>query len=56
MLIVFCVGRPIEEGALFGWGIEVCGSYSCLGFLRGLLNTEWILTLLMFLLSGGSLI
>ena len=37
-------------------GIELCGSSSCLGGLRGLLNTEGTLTLPMFLLSDGSLI
>ena len=39
-----------------GWGIELCGSSSCVGGLRSLLNTEGILTLPMFLLSDGSLI
>ena len=39
-----------------GWGIELCGSSSCLEGLRSLLNTEGILTLPMFLLSHGSLI
>ena len=39
-----------------GWGIELCGSSSCLEGLRSLLNTEGILTLPMFLLSDGSLI
>ena len=39
-----------------GWGIELCGSSSCLGGLRSLLNTEGILTLPMFLLSDGSLL
>ena len=56
MLIVFCVKRPSEEGAPLGVGIELCGSSSCLGALRSLLNTEGILTLPMFLLSDGSLI
>ena len=56
MLIVFCVERPSEEGAPLGWGIELCGSSSCPGGLRNLLNTEGILTLSMFLLSDGSLI
>ena len=36
-------------------GIELCGSSSCLGSLRSLLNTKGILTLPMFLLSDGSL-
>ena len=39
-----------------GGGIELCGSPSCLGGLRSLLNTKGILTLLMFLLNDGSLI
>ena len=39
-----------------GGGIELCGSCSCLGGLRTLLNTEGILTLPMFLLSDRSLI
>ena len=56
MLIVFCVERPSEEGAPLGWGIELCGSSSCLEGLRSLLNTEGILTVPMFLLSDGSLI
>ena len=56
MLIVFCVERPSEEGAPHGWGIELCGSSSCLEGLRSLLNTEGILTLPMFVLSDGSLI
>ena len=56
MLIVFCVKKPIEEGAPLGWGIELCGSSSCLGGLRSLLNIEGILTLPVFLLSDGSLL
>ena len=56
MLIVFCVERPSEEHSPLGEGIELCGSSSCLGGLRCLLNAEGILTLPMFLLSGGSLI
>ena len=56
MLIVFCVKRPSEEGAPFGGGIKLCGSYSCVGGLRSLLNIEGILPLTMFLLSDGSLI
>ena len=56
MLIVFCVKRPSEEGASLGRGIELCGSSTCLGGLKSLLNTEGILTLPMFLLSDGSLI
>ena len=39
-----------------GGGIELCGSFSCLGGLRISLNTEGILTFPMFLLSDGSLI
>ena len=49
MLIVFCVERPSEEGAPLGWGIELCGSSSCLGGLRSLMNSEGILTLPMSL-------
>ena len=56
MLIVFGVERPSEEDAPLGWGVELCGSSSCLEGLRSLLNTEGILTLLMFLLSDGFLI
>ena len=56
MLIVYCVERPSEEGDSLGGGIELCGSSSCLGALRSLLNTEGILTLPMFLLNDGSLI
>ena len=56
MLIVFCVERPSEECAPLGWGIELCGSSSCLGGLRSWLITEGILTLPIFLLSDGSLI
>ena len=54
--VVFCVERPSKEGVPLGWGIELCGSSSCLGDLGSLLNTEGILTLPMFLLSNGSLI
>ena len=56
MLIVFCVERPSEKGAALGWGIELCGSSSCLEGLRSLLNTEGNLILPMFLLSDVSLI
>ena len=56
MLIVFCVERPSEEGAPFGWGIELCRCSSCVLGLRSFLNTKGILTLSMFLLSDGSLI
>ena len=51
MSIDFCVERPSKEGAPLGWGIELCGSSSCLGGLRCLLNTEGIPTLPMFLLK-----
>ena len=51
MLIVFCVERLSEEGAPLGGRIELCGSSSCQGGLRSLLNTEGILTLPIFLLS-----
>ena len=54
--VVFCVERPSQEGAPLGWGIELCGSTSCLGGLRHLLNTEGILTLSLDLLRDGSLI
>ena len=56
MLIIFCVERLSEKGAPLGEGIELCGSSSCLGGLRCLLNTEGIQTLQMYLLSDGSLI
>ena len=56
MLIVFCVERPSEESSPPWWGIELCGSSSCMGALRSLLNTEGNMTLPMFLLSDGSLI
>ena len=56
MLIVFCVERPSKEDAPLGGGIELCGSFSCLGGLSSLLNTEGILTIPMFLLSDGSFI
>ena len=56
MLIVFCDERPRKKVAPLGGGIELCGSSSCVGGLSSLLNTEGILTLPMFLLSGGSLI
>ena len=46
----------VKKVPLFGGGIELCGSSSCLGGLRSLLNTERILTLPMFLFSDGSLI
>ena len=38
-----------------GGGIELCGSSSCLGGLRSLLNTEGILSFPMFLLTDGLL-
>ena len=56
MLIVFCVERPCKECVPLGGGMELCGSCSCLGGLRSLLNTDGILTLPMFLLSDRSLI
>ena len=46
----------VKKVPLLGWGIELCGSFSCPSVLRSLLNTEGILTLPMFLLSDGSLI
>ena len=48
VLIGFCVKRPSEEGVPLGGGIELCGSSSCLGGLRILLNSEGILTLPLF--------
>ena len=48
--------RPSEEGAPLGGGIKLCGSSSGVGGLKSLLNTEGILTLLIFLLTDGSLI
>ena len=54
--VVFCVERSSEEGASLGGRIELCGTSSCLGGLRSLLNTERILTLPMLLLSDWSLI
>ena len=46
----------VEKVPLLAGGIQLCGSSSCLGCLRSLLNTEGILTLSMFTLSDGSLI
>ena len=46
----------VKKVPSLGKGIELCGSSNCLGALRSLLNTEGILTLLMFLLSDGFLI
>ena len=37
VLIVFCVERPSKEGAPLGGGIELCGSFSCVGGLISLL-------------------
>ena len=48
--------RVIEEGAPLDWGIQLCGSSSCVWGFRSLLNTEGIMTLPMFLLSDISLI
>ena len=57
MLIVSCVKKTqVKKVPPLGGGIELCGSSSCLGGLRSLLNMEGILTLPMFLLSNGSLI
>ena len=44
----------VKKVSPMGGGIELCGSSSCLGALRSLLNTEGILTLPVFLLSDGS--
>ena len=56
MLIVFVLKDQVKKVPPLGGGIELCGSSSCVGGLRSLLNTEGILTLPMFLLSDGSLI
>ena len=48
MLIVFFVERPSKEGDPLHGGIELFGSFSCVGGLRSLLNTKGILTLPMF--------
>ena len=52
----FALKDQVKKVPLLGRGIEPCGSSSCLGGLRSLLNTEGILTLPLFLLSDGSLI
>ena len=44
VLIVFCVERPSEAGSPLEWGEELCGSFSYVGGLRSLFNTEGILT------------
>ena len=46
----------VKKVPSLGGEIELCGSSSCLGGFRSLLNTEGILTLPMVLLSDGSLI
>ena len=56
VLIVFVLTDQVKKVPPLGWGIELCGSCSCVGGLRSLLNTEGILTLPMSLLSDGSLI
>ena len=55
-MLSFVLTDQVKKVFPLGWGIEVCGSSSCLEGLRSLLNTEGILTLPMFLLSDGSLI
>ena len=52
----FVLKDQVKKVPSLAGGIELCGSSSCLGGLRSLLNTEGILTLPMFLLSDGSLI
>ena len=52
----FVLKDQVTKVPSLGGGIELCGSSSCVGGLRSLLNTEGILTLPMFLLSDGSLI
>ena len=39
VLIVFCVERPIEEGAPLSGGIELCRSSSYLGGLRSFVES-----------------
>ena len=52
----FVLKDQMKKMPPLGGGIKLCGSSSCLGGLRHLLNVEGILTLPMFLLSDGSLI
>ena len=54
-LLSFVLKDQVKKVPPLDGAIELCGSSSCLEGLRNLLNTEGILTLLMFLLSGGSL-
>ena len=56
VLIAFYVERHKWRRCPLGWGIELCGSSSCLGGLRSFLNAEGILMWPMFLMSDGSLI
>ena len=56
VLIVFVLKDQVKKVPSLDGGIEQCGSSSCLGGLRSLLNTEGILTSAMFLMSDGSLI
>ena len=46
----------VKKVPLLGVEKELCGSSSCVGGLRSLLNTEGILTFPVFLLSDGSFI
>ena len=55
-MLSFVLKDQLKKVPPLGGGIELCGSSSCLGGLRSLLNTEGILTLPMFLLSDESLI
>ena len=55
-LLSFVLKDQVKKVPSLGGEIELCGSSSCLGGLRSLLNTEGILTLPVFLLHDGSLI
>ena len=44
MLISFVLKDSVKKMPPLGGGIELCGSSSCLGAFRSLLNTEGILT------------
>ena len=52
----FVLKDQVKKVPPLSGGIKISGSSSCVGGLRSLLNAEGILTLLMFLLSDGSLI
>ena len=55
-MLSFVLKDQVKKVPPLGGGIELCGSSSCVGGFRSLLNTEGILTLPMFLLRDGSLI